>query len=105
MERQLYVYILTNDHETVLYTGVTNNLERWLAEHRTGATPGFTSRYRAHRLVYFEVADAPRSAIQREKELKGWSRAKKVALIEGMNPHWRDLSADLGFAEDVDDGG
>lgn len=96
MSRAFYVYILTNNHATVLYVGVTNNLERRLAEHRQGGSTSFTSRYRVHRLIYYEVTEDPRSAIAREKELKGWSRMKKAALIEGMNPHWRDLSVDLG---------
>jgi putative endonuclease len=71
---------------------VTNDLERRVAEHRRGLLPGFTSRYRVSRLVYFEIADNVESAIAREKEIKGWRREKKVALIESSNPTWDDLA-------------
>jgi putative endonuclease len=76
----------------VVYVGVTNNLERRLTEHKTGATPGFTSRYHLTRLVYFERHQSIASAIEREKQLKGWKRDRKVALIESANPRWSDLS-------------
>ena len=87
-----YVYILTNKHNTVLYTGVTNNLERRLYEHRNKLVSGFTSRYNVHKLVYFDTTTDVTSAIAREKEIKGWVRQKKIRLIEGMNPEWKDLS-------------
>jgi putative endonuclease len=91
--RQYYVYIMTNSTR-VLYTGVTNNLMRRVYEHKEGAKPGFTSRYKIGWLVYFEVTSDVRDAIVREKQIKGWLRAKKMALIESLNPEWRDLSMD-----------
>jgi len=75
-----------------LYTGVTNNLERRVAEHKRHLVPGFTGRYRIERLVYFETWGHIRDAIQREKQIKGWRRSKKNALIESRNPAWTDLS-------------
>ena len=89
-----YVYILTTKKNTVLYIGVTNNLERRLYEHRNDLVDGFTKRYHVHKLVYFESTNDPYVAISREKQLKGWLRAKKIALIESVNPQWRDLSED-----------
>ena len=89
-----YVYILTNRYHTVLYIGVTNDLRRRLYEHRHNLVPGFTSRYRVHKLVYFDYTSDVRAAIEREKQLKGWTRAKKEALISAENPQWRDLSED-----------
>ncbi len=75
-----------------LYPGVTNNLERRAYEHKHKLVDGFTTRYNINRLVFFEVTDNVLSAIAREKEIKGWTRAKKVALIEVSNPTWEDLS-------------
>ena len=89
-----YVYILTNTYNTVLYIGVTNNLERRLYEHKNKLVEGFTKKYNLHKLVYFDTTTDVRSAIEREKQLKGWTRAKKNALIEEANPDWLDLSAD-----------
>ena len=89
-----YVYILTNTYNTVLYIGVTNNLERRLYEHKNKLAEGFTKKYNLHKLVYFDTTTDVRSAIEREKQLKGWARAKKNALIEEVNPDWLDLSAD-----------
>ena len=86
-----YVYVLTNNKGT-LYTGVTNNLERRMYEHKHGLVDGFTRRYRVARLLYYEGTDDVRSAIGREKEIKGWRREKKLALIESANPSWVDLS-------------
>ena len=88
-----YVYIMTNKTRT-LYTGVTNNLERRVHQHKGKLIPGFTSQYNLTRLVYFEVFGDVRAAIQREKQIKGWLRAKKVASIIAGNPAWRDLSQD-----------
>ena len=87
-----YVYILSSRSRN-LYAGVTNNLTRRVAEHRQGLIPGFTRRYRIHRLVYYEPYQSIRSAIVREKQIKGWLRARKVALIEEDNPTWDDLAA------------
>ena len=86
-----HVYILTNSKGT-LYTGVTNNLERRMYEHKHGLADGFTRRYKVGRLLYYETSDDVRSAIGREKEIKGWRREKKLALIESANPSWVDLS-------------
>ena len=88
-----FVYMLTNPSRTVLYIGVAGDLTRRLAQHRSGETGGFTARYHTHRLVYFEQTTDVRAAIAREKQLKGWSRAKKDALVESVNPLWQDLSA------------
>ena len=89
--RQFFVYIVSNNSMT-LYTGVTNNLERRVAAHKTGEGSGFTSRYHFDRLVYFETYDLVIDAIAREKQIKGLTRAKKIALIKSLNPTWRDLS-------------
>ena len=91
---QYYVYILTNKNNRVMYIGVTNDLERRLYEHKQELVDGFTKRYHVHKLVYYEQSSDVRSAIQREKELKGWHRRKKNALVETMNPDWHDLSQD-----------
>ena len=89
-----YVYILANRYNTVLYIGFTNDLNRRVYEHKNNLVPGFTSKYRVHKLVYFETTSDVRVAIEREKQLKGWTRAKKEALIAKENPMWRDLSED-----------
>ena len=94
MAKQYYVYILTNDHGNVMYIGVTNDLVRRLAEHRSGAVDGFTARYNVHKLVYYEATESVEAAISREKQLKGWRRSKKDKLVESVNPDWRDLSED-----------
>ncbi len=91
---EYYVYILTNQHGNVMYIGVTNDLARRLYEHREELVDGFTRRYHVHKLVYFEQTNSIEAAITREKELKGWTRAKKNALVETLNPAWRDLSED-----------
>ena len=95
MSRQYYVYIMTNKHNTVLYTGVTNDLRRRAYEHRTGRGGGFTSRYHVHKLVYYELTESAEAAIAREKQIKGGSRQKKIESVEGMNPEWVDLYDDL----------
>ena len=86
-----YVYILSNPYRT-LYIGVTNNLKRRIYEHKQKIVEGFTQKYDITRLVYFEQTTDIRSAIHREKQLKGWLRAKKMTLIESVNPNWQDLS-------------
>ena len=88
-----YVYIMAGEFRT-LYMGVTNHLERRVLEHKRKVVPGFTSKYNLNRLVYFETSNDIRAAIQREKQIKGWLRVKKVALIVARNPTWRDLSQD-----------
>jgi putative endonuclease len=87
-----YVYMLTNWNNRVLYSGVTNNLNRRLYEHRHKLIDGFTKKYHIFKLAYYESTSGVNSAIAREKEIKGWTRQKKNALIESMNPAWQDLS-------------
>ena len=89
--KQFYVYIMTNKSRT-LYTGVTNDLERRVYEHKQKRIPGFTAKYNITRLIYFEVTEDVGAAIAREKQIKGWLRTKKIALIESVNPGWADLS-------------
>ena len=88
-----YVYILTNRTQT-LYVGVTNDLDRRVIEHKHKLTPGFTSRYNIHSLVWFQDFDDVMQAIEAEKRIKGWRRSKKIALIEELNPEWEDLAQD-----------
>jgi len=90
-----FVYILTNKPRGTLYVGVTNDLVRRVYQHREGAVPGFTKRYGLKQLIYFERYDDPYNAIQREKNIKHWSRAWKLDLIVGANPQWRDLWTDI----------
>ena len=86
------VYMLCNRNRTVIYTGVTSNLMRRVVEHREHAEPSsFTARYRVDRLVYYEAFEDIAAAIQREKQIKGWTRARKNALIARTNPAWTDL--------------
>jgi len=89
-----FVYIVANRSHN-LYTGVTNNLERRIVEHREGLVPGFTKRYRIHRLVYYEAFGDISAAIAREKQIKGWDRKKRISLIEADNPSWLDLAESL----------
>ena len=89
-----YVYILTNWDDSVMYVGVTNNLEHRLYEHRNHMVEGFTKKYNVHKLVYYEYTNDVYSALEREKQLKGWSRAKKNALVAKSNPTWSDLSTE-----------
>ena len=90
-----YVYMITNWNNKVLYTGVTNNLERRIFEHKNKIIKGFTSKYNINKLVYFDYTDNINSAIAREKQIKGWTRKKKNELIEEMNPEWKDLSKEF----------
>ena len=92
-DHRYYVYILAS-HSKVLYTGVTNDLSRRIFEHKQYLVSGFTSRYSITKLVYFEETPSIRDAIEREKQIKGWRRSKKTALIESINPKWKDLSED-----------
>ena len=89
---QYYVYILSNWNNKVIYTGVTNDLQRRLYEHKNGLTEGFTKKYNVHKLVWFDTTSDIYSAIQKEKQIKGWTRAKKNALVQETNPEWKDLS-------------
>ncbi|WP_414577209.1 GIY-YIG nuclease family protein [Anabaena sp. CCY 9402-a] len=86
-----YIYIMTNNSKT-LYTGVTNDLNRRVYEHKQKIIPGFTQKYNITNLVYFEDTSDVNTAIAREKQIKGWLREKKIALIESVNPEWKDLS-------------
>jgi putative endonuclease len=84
--------MLTNWNNKVLYTGITNNLERRLYEHKNKLVEGFTTKYNVNKLVYYDYTSDVSSAIAREKEIKGWTRQKKNELIESVNPEWEDLS-------------
>ena len=93
---EYYVYIMSSTSNYTIYTGVTNNLVRRVYEHRTGADPdGFTTKYAVKKLVYYESTHDVLSAIEREKQIKSWSRNKKNTLIAGINPAWRDLYPEL----------
>jgi putative endonuclease len=91
MSRLYFVYIMTNKYNKVLYTGVTSNLAKRIYEHKAKLKGGFTSKYNVNKLVYFEEYEDPVAAIDREKQIKGGSRAKKLGLIRQMNPGWMDL--------------
>ncbi len=90
-ERQYYVYIMTNFQNTVLYTGVTNNLKRRVYEHKHGIGSEFTKKYNVNKLVYYETCNDILSAIEREKQIKGGSRQRKIILVNSLNPDWCDL--------------
>ena len=94
---QYWVYILSNNSRSSLYVGVTNDLYRRYMEHRNGIIEGFTKKYRCNSLLYYECYQNVEEAIFREKELKGWSRKKKMTLIKGMNPFLWDLATGLGW--------
>ena len=84
--------MITNWNNKVLYTGITNNLERRLYEHKSKLIKGFTEKYNINKLVYFDLTEDVNSAISREQQIKGWTRKKKNELIESMNPKWKNLS-------------
>ena len=90
--RQYYVYLVTNEWRNVIYTGVSNSLERRTWQHGHKVHRGFTSNYNCDILVYYEIFEDIRQAIAREKQIKSWSRAKKNALVEKMNPSWKELA-------------
>ena len=96
MHTESYVYLLTNKHNNVLYTGVTSDLIRRIYEHKNKFVQGFTKKYNVDRLVYYEVCPDILSAITREKKIKGWSRKKKNDLVNALNPNWDDLYTSLG---------
>ena len=91
MNRQYYVYIMTNNRNTALYTGITNDLKRRVYEHKEKLVDGFTKRYNITKLVYYEVFADPENAILREKQIKAGSRQKKIDLINSINREWLDL--------------
>jgi putative endonuclease len=93
--KQPAIYIMASRRNGTLYTGVTSNLIQRAWQHREGLSGGFTKRYDCKMLVWYELAGAMDAAIAREKQIKGGSRAKKLALIEAMNPEWRDLWGDI----------
>ncbi len=93
---EYWVYIVASAGGT-LYIGITNNIERRMREHKNGEFEGFASKYGCHRLVYYEKFDQVLKAISREKQLKGWRREKKIALIERVNPRWQDLAESWGW--------
>ena len=92
--QNFYIYILTNHTNTVLYTGVTNNIYRRTFEHKQKINNGFSERYNLYKLVYVENYKRHVDAIEREKQIKKWRREKKIALIESINPEWKDLFID-----------
>lgn len=91
--KQYYVYIMASKSK-ILYVGVTNNLKRRVYEHKHHLVKGFTEKYKVTKLVYHEQTEDVRAAIAREKQIKGWLRRKKMALVESMNPTWKDLAKD-----------
>ncbi len=98
-QKQYYVYIITNKNETVLYTGVTNNILRRMLEHKRKLVPGFSFKYNLNKLIYYQGFNSAGEAISAEKKIKGWTRDKKIELIININPQWRDLSLNF-FEED-----
>lgn len=95
MNKQFYVYILTNKMHTVLYTGVTSDLQTHMFQHKEKVVPSFTSRYNINSLVYYEEFSDAYNAISREKQVKSWPRKRKIELINSLNPGWEDLSKKL----------
>jgi len=95
MEKSYFVYILSNRWNTVLYTGITSDLVRRVFEHRGKFVEGFTKKYNIDKLVYYEINAEPLGAIAREKQIKGYGRRKKIALIERANPQWKDLDDEI----------
>ena len=93
--KEYCVYIMTNFHNTVLYTGVTNQLQRRVYEHKNGQGSIFTKKYNVTKLVYYEVSGNVYSALAREKQIKGGSRKKKIDLVTRLNPTWKDLYDEL----------
>jgi putative endonuclease len=91
MDKSYFVYIITNKNNNVLYTGITNNLIRRIYEHKEKIFKGFSAKYNLNKLVYFECTNDVKEAINREKQIKGGSRKKKLDLINSMNPNWEDL--------------
>jgi putative endonuclease len=97
LNKNYYIYIITNWNNTVMYVGVTNDLMRRLYEHKNKLYDGFTKKYNLNKLVYFELYYDIKEAIKREKEIKKWRREKKNKLVESINPYWRDLSLELNI--------
>jgi putative endonuclease len=95
MNNQYYVYILTNQRNTVLYAGVTSDLEKRIYKHKSKLIAGFTKKYNVNKLVYYEIFEIIDEAIKREKQIKAGTRKKKIKLIENTNPGWNDLAEKL----------
>lgn len=95
MANYYYIYIMTNNNNSVLYTGVTNNLKRRVHEHQEGYGSALTMKYKIHKLVYFEQTEDVKVAVMREKQIKGGSRRKKIELINQMNPSWENLAESI----------
>ncbi len=95
MKENFYVYIMASQRRGTLYIGVTSNLPKRIYEHKNGMAEGFTKKYGAKRLVYYEVARDAETALSRERQMKKWNRAWKFRLIEEQNPEWKDLYDDL----------
>lgn len=95
MDKQYYIYIMTNKYNTVLYTGITNDLKKRIYEHKEKLVEGFTKRYNINKLVYYEIFNDPVTVISREKQIKAGSKAKKIGLIEKANSEWKDLYDEL----------
>jgi putative endonuclease len=95
MDKQYWVYILTNERHTVLYTGVTSDLKGRVYQHREKLIPGFTSRYNVSKLVYYEWGQDALGVVAREKQIKAGSRQKKIDLVNSMNPEWQDLYLEI----------
>ena len=95
MDKEYYIYLLTNQNNNVLYTGITNNLIRRVYEHKNKLQEGFTKKYNVNRLVYYEVYSDIADAITREKQIKGWSRKKKNTMVNQSNPDWKDLYEEI----------
>src|SRR5258707_14960261 len=99
MEQHSYVYMMVSASRRALYTGVTTQLRKRVYEHKSNMIEGFTSKYKCHRLVYFEMFNHVKDAIEREKQIKGWRREKKDKLVETKNPFWKDLAEDWSVEE------
>ncbi|MBO8131321.1 MAG: GIY-YIG nuclease family protein [Candidatus Marinimicrobia bacterium] len=99
MQKHYYVYIMTNKNNTVLYTGVTNNLKVRVYEHKVGIGSTFTKRYNINKLVYYEIYENPIDAISREKQIKAGSRRNKIDLINSVNPEWMDLYSEVDLSD------
>ncbi len=101
MKDQSYLYLLSNQHNNVLYVGVTNDIVRRIAEHKAKINKGFSYRYNCKKLVYYETYTLMTDAIAREKQLKNWERNWKNKLINNSNPQWNDLSEEIGVTKEL----
>ncbi len=95
MSKEFYVYIATNKRNTVLYTGVTRDIKKRMYEHKHRLLDGFTKKYNVNKLVFLEVFNGPKEAINAEKRIKGWTRRKKLELIKSINPEFKDLAEEI----------